>query len=65
MVPGFPVEHPRISVGGGDTFNGALLFSLMCGFSPEECALFAGAFSSAYVQMGTYIPLKQLYEQYN
>lgn len=64
-VPGFPVEHPRISVGGGDTFNGALLFSLMCGFSPEECALFAGAFSSAYVQMGTYIPLKQLYEQYN
>ena len=64
-VPGFPVEQPRVSVGGGDTFNGALLFSLMCGFSPEKCALFAGAFSSAYVRLGAHVSLEQLYEQYS
>ena len=43
----------------------ALLFSLMCGFSPEKCALFAGAFSSAYVRLGAHVSLEQLYEQYS
>lgn len=51
-VAGVPVRNPRISVGGGDHFNGALLFALLHGLPPEAAAAFAAGYSAAFVARG-------------
>lgn len=52
-APGFFVESPVISVGGGDHFNAGLAFGLLNSLSLKDALLLAGAVSGYYVRTGT------------
>lgn len=62
---GFAVEKPKISVGGGDSFNGALLFALLHGLPADDAALFAFAFAALYVEKGEAPSLGEMLERFN
>ena len=51
-LPGFPVDVPRISVGAGDTFNGAFLWAVCMDLSPFDAGRFANAATAQFVRSG-------------
>ena len=51
-LPGFPVAVPRISVGAGDTFNGAFLWAVCMDLSPFDAGRFANAATAQFVRSG-------------
>ena len=51
-APGFYVERPKISIGGGDHFNAGLVFGLSKGLPLPEALVAASAVSGIYVRSG-------------
>nr|WP_300183793.1 PfkB family carbohydrate kinase [uncultured Agathobaculum sp.] len=54
------VEHPRISTGAGDNFNGASCFAAVMGLPDDERIAFANAFAHRYVSTGRNPTLDEL-----
>ncbi len=54
------VEHPRISTGAGDNFNGASCTALLMGLCDEERVEFANDFAHYYVKNGVNPSFEQL-----
>lgn len=48
-VPGFHIEVPLISTGGGDNFNGGFCMGLLLGFPLEQCLWLGSAAASFYI----------------
>lgn len=61
-LPGFPVAVPRISVGAGDTFNGAFLWAVCMDLSPFDAGRFANAATAQFVRSGDLPSLSDVME---
>ncbi len=60
QAPGFFVDSPYLSTGGGDNFNAGFAFGLLNGFAIPDCLLLANAVSSLYVSSGQSPDLKKV-----
>lgn len=58
--PGYYVERPLFSTGGGDNFNAGFTFGLLSGLSVEDCLSLGNAVSGYYVRQGESPDLEQV-----